>query len=105
MLDYSDLLLPYVNITREDKGTTLYGSRILMLLTPVGTLHLLAIELTRPPSDKKSQWKHVYTPTWDTILQEKRILATTFVVANGLFVIANNPRDDLSLLKVPSALL
>lgn len=65
MLDYHDLLLPYVNKTRELKGTTLYGSRTLMFLTPAGTLRPLAIELTRPPSDGKPQWKHVYTPAWD----------------------------------------
>ncbi|KAL7595029.1 hypothetical protein Lser_V15G29178 [Lactuca serriola] len=65
MLDYNDLLLPYVNKTRELNGTTLYGSRTLMFLTPTGTLRPLAIELTRPPSDDKPQWKHVYTPTWD----------------------------------------
>ncbi|XP_076948120.1 lipoxygenase 2, chloroplastic-like [Bidens hawaiensis] len=65
MLDYHDLLLPYVNKTRELKGTTLYGSRTIMFLTPAGTLRPLAIELTRPPSDGKPQWKHVYTPTWD----------------------------------------
>ncbi|KAK1435190.1 hypothetical protein QVD17_00951 [Tagetes erecta] len=65
MLDYHDLLLPYVNKTRDLKGATLYGSRTLMFLTPAGTLRPLAIELTRPPSDGKPQWKHVYTPTWD----------------------------------------
>nr|KAJ0200266.1 hypothetical protein LSAT_V11C600317420 [Lactuca sativa] len=65
MLDYNDLLLPYVNKTRELNGTTLYGSRTLMFLTPTGTLRPLAIELTRPPSDDKPQWKHVYTPAWD----------------------------------------
>ncbi|KAM0013813.1 putative linoleate 13S-lipoxygenase [Helianthus debilis subsp. tardiflorus] len=37
MLDYHDLLLPYVNKTRELKGTTLYASRTLMFLTPEGT--------------------------------------------------------------------
>ena len=66
MLDYHDLLLPYVNKVREIEGTTtLYGSRTLMFLTPAGTLRPLAIELTRPPSDGKPQWKHVYTPAWD----------------------------------------
>ncbi|KAI3823211.1 hypothetical protein L1987_04644 [Smallanthus sonchifolius] len=65
MLDYHDLLLPYVNKTRRLKGTTLYGSRTLMFLTPDGTLRPLAIELSRPPSDEKPQWNHVYTPTWD----------------------------------------
>ncbi|KAI7754640.1 hypothetical protein M8C21_021508 [Ambrosia artemisiifolia] len=65
MLDYHDLLLPYVIKTRELKGTTLYGSRTLMFLTPDGTLRPLAIELTRPPFDGKPQWNHVYTPTWN----------------------------------------
>ncbi|GMP88268.1 hypothetical protein CsSME_00040315 [Camellia sinensis var. sinensis] len=49
MLDYHDLLLPYVNKVRESKGTTLYGSRTIFFLTPDGTLMPLAIELTRPP--------------------------------------------------------
>ncbi|KAI3822893.1 hypothetical protein L1987_10493 [Smallanthus sonchifolius] len=65
VLDYHDLLLPYVNKTQELKGINLYGSRTLMFLTPAGTLRPLAIELTRPPSDGKPQWKHVYTPAWD----------------------------------------
>ncbi|KAL8255567.1 hypothetical protein R6Q59_030634 [Mikania micrantha] len=65
MLDYHDLLLPYVNKTRKLKGTTLYGSRTVMFLTPDGTLRPLAIELTRPPSNEKPVWNHVYTPTWN----------------------------------------
>ncbi|CAL5423829.1 unnamed protein product [Camellia sinensis] len=65
MLDYHDLLLPYVNKVRECKGTTLYGSRTLFFLTPDGTLRPLAIELTRPPVDGKPQWKQVFTPTGD----------------------------------------
>ncbi|XP_076948119.1 lipoxygenase 2, chloroplastic-like [Bidens hawaiensis] len=65
MLDYHDLLLPYVNKTRDLKGRTLYGSRTIMFLTHEGTLRPLAIELTRPPSDGKPQWKHVHTPSWD----------------------------------------
>ncbi|GFZ20646.1 lipoxygenase 2 [Actinidia rufa] len=51
MLDYHDLLMPYVRKVREIKGTTLYGSRTLFFLTPTGTLRPLAIELTRPPMD------------------------------------------------------
>ncbi|GMP88276.1 hypothetical protein CsSME_00040317 [Camellia sinensis var. sinensis] len=65
MLDYHDLLLPYVNKVRESKGTALYGSRTLFFLTPDGTLRPLAIELTRPPVDGKPQWKQVFTPTGD----------------------------------------
>ncbi|KAE8039377.1 hypothetical protein FH972_011795 [Carpinus fangiana] len=65
ILDYHDLLLPYVNKVREVKGTTLYGSRTLFFLTPDGTLRPLAIELTRPPMDGKPQWKEVHSPGWD----------------------------------------
>ncbi|KAF5773558.1 putative linoleate 13S-lipoxygenase [Helianthus annuus] len=65
LLDYHDLLLPYVNKVRELEGTTLYGSRTLMFLTSTGTLRPLAIELTRPPNNGKPQWKHVYTPSRD----------------------------------------
>ncbi|XP_024985354.1 linoleate 13S-lipoxygenase 2-1, chloroplastic-like [Cynara cardunculus var. scolymus] len=65
VLDYHDLLLPYVNKVRELEGTTLYGSRTLMFLTSTGTLRPLAIELTRPPNNGKPQWKHVYVPCWD----------------------------------------
>ncbi|KAK6164226.1 hypothetical protein DH2020_001090 [Rehmannia glutinosa] len=65
VLDYHDVLLPYVNKVRELKGTTLYGSRTLFFLTPKGTLRPLAIELTRPPVDGKPQWKQVFQPCWD----------------------------------------
>ncbi|KAK4254871.1 hypothetical protein QN277_007950 [Acacia crassicarpa] len=64
ILDYHDLLLPYVSKVRKLKGTTLYGSRTLFFLTPAGTLRPLAIELTRPPMDGKGQWKQVFTPDW-----------------------------------------
>lgn len=66
MLDYHDLLMPYVNEVREIEGTTLYGSRTLFFLTDNGTLRPLAIELTRPPVGDKPQWKQVFTPTWDS---------------------------------------
>ncbi|CAI9264659.1 unnamed protein product [Lactuca saligna] len=63
VLDYHDVLLPYVNRTRDIDGMTLYGSRTLMFLTPAGTLTPVAIELTRPSSEWQPQWKHVYTPS------------------------------------------
>ena len=62
ILDYHDLLLPYVNKVNELKGSVLYGSRTIFFLTPHGTLKPLAIELTRPPIDDKPQWKEVYSP-------------------------------------------
>ncbi|XP_062083943.1 lipoxygenase 2, chloroplastic-like [Humulus lupulus] len=63
LLDYHDVLLPYVSKVRKLKGRTLYGSRTLFFLTPYGTLMPVAIELTRPPMDGQPQWKEVYTPT------------------------------------------
>ncbi|PKI61083.1 hypothetical protein CRG98_018528 [Punica granatum] len=63
VLDYHDLLLPYVSKVRQLKGTTLYGSRTLFFLTPDGTLRPVAIELTRPLMDGKPQWREVFTPT------------------------------------------
>ncbi|KAH0775254.1 hypothetical protein KY290_012391 [Solanum tuberosum] len=66
ILDYHDLLLPYVNKVNELKRTILYGSRTLFFLTHEGTLRPLAIELTRPPIDNKPQWKQAYFPsTWN----------------------------------------
>ncbi|KAJ9555298.1 hypothetical protein OSB04_009912 [Centaurea solstitialis] len=68
IIDYHDILLPYVNKVREieDMKTTLYGSRLLMFLTPSGTLRPVAIELVRPPGNGKPQWKQAFTPSWDS---------------------------------------
>ncbi|KAJ4829048.1 hypothetical protein Tsubulata_046651 [Turnera subulata] len=63
ILDYHDLLLPFVGLVRGLRDTTLYGSRTLFFLTPSGTLRPLAIELTRPPLEGKPQWKQVFKPT------------------------------------------
>ncbi|KAK9909995.1 hypothetical protein M0R45_033972 [Rubus argutus] len=65
LLDYHDLLLPLVNKVRDIEGTTLYGSRTLFFLTENGTLRPVAIELTRPPTGDKPQWKEVFVPCWD----------------------------------------
>ncbi|CAL5437836.1 unnamed protein product [Camellia sinensis] len=82
MLDYHDLLLPYVKKVREIEGTTLYGSRTLFFLTPNGTLRPLAIELTRPPMDGKAEWRQVFTPTWDATGCWLWRLAKTHVLAH-----------------------
>ncbi|KAJ4724168.1 Lipoxygenase [Melia azedarach] len=66
MLDYHDLLLPYVEKVRKIEGSILYGSRTLFFLNADGTLRPLAIELTRPPMDGKSQWKQVFSPSWQS---------------------------------------
>lgn len=82
ILDYHDLLLPYVNKVRAIEGTTLYGSRTLFFLTQAGTLRPLAIELTRPPIDGKPQWKEIFTPCWDATGLWLWRLAKAHVVAH-----------------------
>lgn len=84
MLDYHDLLLPFVNKVRRIKGTTLYGSRTLFFLAPEGTLRPIAIELTRPPTDDgKPQWKQVFTPScWDATQDWLWRLAKAHVLAH-----------------------
>jgi len=66
MLDYHDLLLPYVEKVRGLEGTTLYGSRTLFFLGEENVLQPIAIELTRPPMDGKPEWRHVFTPSFDS---------------------------------------
>ena len=83
ILDYHDLLLPYVNKVNELKKTILYGSRTLFFLTHEGTLRPLAIELTRPPIDNKPQWKQAYFPsTWNATGAWLWKLAKTHVLAH-----------------------
>ncbi|KAM2719423.1 hypothetical protein EV2_040722 [Malus domestica] len=82
ILDYHDLLMPYVNKVREIEGTTLYGSRTLFFLTEDGTLRPIAIELTRPPVGDKPKWKQVFTPTWDATGHWLWILAKVHVLAH-----------------------
>ncbi|KAF3777471.1 Linoleate 13S-lipoxygenase 2-1 [Nymphaea thermarum] len=65
IVDYHDILLPYVNKVRELSGTTLYGSRALFFHNKLGTLEPVAIELTRPPSSTKPQWKQAFSPGFD----------------------------------------
>uniref|UniRef100_A0A8I6Z4A2 Lipoxygenase domain-containing protein n=2 Tax=Hordeum vulgare subsp. vulgare TaxID=112509 RepID=A0A8I6Z4A2_HORVV len=62
MLDYHDLYLPFVNKVRQLEGTTLYGARALFFLAGDDTLRPIAIELTRPKSASKPQWREVFTP-------------------------------------------
>ncbi|PRQ25565.1 putative linoleate 13S-lipoxygenase [Rosa chinensis] len=82
ILDYHDLLMPYVSKVREVEGTTLYGSRTLFFLTENGTLRPVVIELTRPPIDDKPQWKEVSTPTWGHWLRTHCCTEPYIIAAN-----------------------
>ncbi|KAG5527797.1 hypothetical protein RHGRI_028668 [Rhododendron griersonianum] len=81
ILDYHDLLLPYVKKVREVKGTTLYGSRTLFFLTDEETLRPLAIELNRPPMDGKPQWRQVFTPTWNATGLRTHCATEPYIIA------------------------
>ncbi|CAA7041873.1 unnamed protein product [Microthlaspi erraticum] len=76
MLDYHDLLLPYVNKVRELDDTTLYASRTLFFLQDDSTLKPIAVELTRPQDVDMPQWKQVFTPGYGVLLRFMRFLMT-----------------------------
>ncbi|CAI9106631.1 OLC1v1005835C1 [Oldenlandia corymbosa var. corymbosa] len=82
MLDYHDILLPYVERVRKQEGTTLYGSRTLFYLTPDNTLTPVAIELVCPPIDGRPQYKEVFTPTWSSTRMWLWKLARAHVLAH-----------------------
>nr|CAD1831334.1 unnamed protein product [Ananas comosus var. bracteatus] len=65
ILDYHDQVLPYVHKVRELEDTTLYASRTVFFLTSDEALMPIAIELTRPASPTKPQWRQVFTRCWD----------------------------------------
>ncbi|KAL4198183.1 hypothetical protein AMTRI_Chr03g138890 [Amborella trichopoda] len=61
VLDYHDILMPYVNKVRALEGTTLYASRTVFFITHLGTLQPVAIELARPLSESDNAWRKVFT--------------------------------------------
>lgn len=82
ILDFHDLLLPYVSKVRKIEGTTLYASRTLLFLNDNGTLRPLAIELTRPRDGDNPQWKQVFTPCYDAVGCWLWMLAKAHVAAH-----------------------
>lgn len=81
ILDYHDMLLPYVHQVRELDDTTLYASRTVFFLEEEGTLRPVAIELTRPKSPNMPQLRQVFTPgssvtdSWLWQLAKTQVLA------------------------------
>ncbi|KAL8110632.1 linoleate 13S-lipoxygenase 2-1, chloroplastic-like [Apium graveolens] len=66
VVDYHDLLLPYVHKVRDIEGVNLYGARALFFRTHLNTLKPIAIELVRPKGRGRDQWKEVYLPGLDS---------------------------------------
>jgi hypothetical protein len=50
VVDYHDTYITYINRINAQPGVAFYASRTLLFLTSDGTLQVLAIELTLPPS-------------------------------------------------------
>ncbi|CDY61034.1 BnaA07g38540D, partial [Brassica napus] len=82
MLDYHDLLLPYVNKVRALDDSTLYASRALFFLSDDSTLRPVAIELTRPQDVNRPQWRQVFTPGYDATSCWLWSLAKTHVISH-----------------------
>ncbi|ONK54968.1 uncharacterized protein A4U43_UnF9070 [Asparagus officinalis] len=61
ILDYHDLLLPFIKRMNSLKGRKSYASRTVFFLTQTGNLRPIAIELSLPPSSSSSLRKKVYT--------------------------------------------
>lgn len=61
MIDYHDLLLPFVNKINDLQGRKVYASRTILFHNNVGTLTPIAIELSLPPSNSRPAFNRVYT--------------------------------------------
>lgn len=61
IIDYHDLLLPFVNKINELKGRKVYASRTILFQTSGGALKPVAIELSLPPTNFRPAFNRVYT--------------------------------------------
>ncbi|KAL5998182.1 Lipoxygenase 6, chloroplastic [Asimina triloba] len=61
ILDYHDILLPFINKMNSLKGRKAYASRTVLFLNQKGILTPIAIELTLPPTASEPQKKQLYT--------------------------------------------
>lgn len=65
ILDYHDLLLPFVKKINSLKGRKVYASRTIFFRTRFGTLRPIAIELSLPPTaSNPPKKKGIYKRTW-----------------------------------------
>ncbi|XP_021746681.1 lipoxygenase 6, chloroplastic-like [Chenopodium quinoa] len=61
IIDYHDLLLPFVNKINDLPGRKVYASRTILFYTSAGTLTPVAVELSLPPTDSSPAFNRVYT--------------------------------------------
>lgn len=61
ILDYHDIILPFIKKINALPGRKVYASRTVFLHSQTGTLTPIAIELSLPPTPSSKTNKHVYT--------------------------------------------
>lgn len=61
IIDYHDLLMPFVNKINDISGRKAYASRTIFFYTKTGTLKPVAIELSLPRTSASPAFKRVYT--------------------------------------------
>lgn len=61
ILDYHDLLLPFIKSINSLKGRKAYASRTILFFTNTGNIRPIAIELSLPPTPSAPLRKRVYT--------------------------------------------
>lgn len=82
ILDYHDLLLPYIKKINSLKGRKTYASRTIFFHTRNGILRPIAIELSLPPTPSSPSRKSVYTHGHDATTNWIWKLAKAHVCAN-----------------------
>ncbi|XP_071926383.1 lipoxygenase 6, chloroplastic isoform X2 [Coffea arabica] len=60
ILDYHDMLLPFIEGMNSLPGRKAYASRTIFFYTPTGILRPIIIELSLPPSSNSPRKKHVF---------------------------------------------
>nr|DAD30625.1 TPA_asm: hypothetical protein HUJ06_009476 [Nelumbo nucifera] len=82
ILDYHDMLLPFIKKMNSLPGRKAYASRTVFFYNKAGILRPIAIELSLPPTQSKPQNKHVYTHGHDATTTWVWKLAKAHVCSN-----------------------
>ncbi|GLT86620.1 hypothetical protein SLE2022_047490 [Rubroshorea leprosula] len=92
ILDYHDMLLPFMKGMNSLPGRKAYASRTVFFYTKTGILKPIAIELSLPPTHSSSRNKHVYTQGHDATTHWIWKLAKAHVCSNdaGIHQLVNH---------------
>lgn len=82
ILDYHDMLLPFIDRINSLPDRKSYASRSVFFLNKAGILCPIAIELSLPPTESSPRNKHVYTHGHDATAHWVWNLAKAHVCSN-----------------------